>query len=286
MVNETLMHHGDASPAKALPEARGKEMKRARPLFRESQSMPFPLLVAVPADVRVFDNYSWHASPDTYLKAVLSAAGAVPVIVPALSHGFEVEALLARFDGVLTTGSASNVHPDRYGVAPSQRHEPYDTDRDALSERMIRGALGVDMPLLAICRGHQELNVALGGTLATEIQEIEGRDDHRAPEHPEQSERFAIRHPVRLEQGGVLRSVVGCDEIAVNSLHRQAVDRLGDALAVEARAFDGTVEAISVKGARFALGVQWHPEYWVESDAPSAAIFRAFGDACRAYRGS
>ncbi|MFD2236417.1 gamma-glutamyl-gamma-aminobutyrate hydrolase family protein [Aureimonas populi] len=249
--------------------------------------MTLPLLVAVPADVRAFETYVWHCSPDTYLKAILKGAGAVPVIVPALSEGFDVEALLSRFDGVLTTGSASNVHPERYGVAPSARHEPYDRDRDTLSVAMIRGAVRLGLPLLAICRGHQELNVAFGGTLATEIQELDGRHDHRAPELPEQAERFAIRHPVRVEAGGRLREIVGAEEIRVNSLHRQAVDRLGEGLAVEARAEDGTVEAVSVAGAEgFTLGVQWHPEYWVESDPASAAIFRAFGAACRAYRGS
>lgn len=247
--------------------------------------MTAPLLVAVPADIRFFENYSWHASPDTYLKAILEVAGAVPVIVPAMAEHFDVSALLSRFDGVLTTGSATNVHPERYGTVPSTAHEPYDPARDTLSEAMIRGAVELGLPLLAICRGHQELNVAFGGTLATEIQEIEGREDHRAPVHPEQGERFAIRHPVLVEPGGRLEAIVGPGAIQVNSLHRQAIDRLGDGLSVEARADDGTIEAVSVTSAKaFALGVQWHPEYWAKSDPASAAIFRAFGQACRAYR--
>lgn len=248
--------------------------------------MPAPLLVAVPADIREFENYVWHASPQTYLEAMLRIAGAVPVIVPAMAERIDMAALLSRFDGVLATGSRTNVHPARYGVEPSARHEPFDDARDRLSHAMITGAIALKMPVLAICRGHQELNVALGGSLATEIQEIDGRDDHRAPEHPEQDERFAIRHKVAVERGGRLEAIVRRDEIEVNSLHRQAIDRLAEPLEVEARASDGTVEAVSLRDATgFCLGVQWHPEYWAASDAASAAIFEAFGAACRAYRG-
>ncbi|UIJ72764.1 gamma-glutamyl-gamma-aminobutyrate hydrolase family protein [Aurantimonas sp. HBX-1] len=244
-----------------------------------------PILVAVPADVRDFENYRWHATPDTYLKALTRVAGAIPLIVPALADEFDVEALLSRVDGLMMTGSASNVHPDRYGVAATQGHEPFDPARDRLTEALIKGAIRRGLPLLCICRGHQELNVALGGTLATEIQEGEGRMDHRAIKHEEQRERFAVRHKVAVTAGGELAAIVGADEIRVNSLHRQAIDRLAPGLAVEATAEDGTIEAVSVEEARgFALGVQWHPEYWAESDAASAAIFHAFADACRAYK--
>lgn len=249
--------------------------------------MAAPLLVAVPADIREFENYTWHASPQTYLDAVLGVAGAVPVIVPALAERIDMDALLSRFDGVLATGSRTNVHPGRYGVEPGPAHEPFDDGRDRLSHAMITRAIALGLPVLAICRGHQELNVALGGSLATEIQELDGRDDHRAPEHPEQDGRFAIRHAVRVERGGRLEAIVGREAIEVNSLHRQAIDRLAEPLQVEARADDGTIEAVSVRGARgFTLGVQWHPEYWAASDAASAEIFKAFGAACRAYRGS
>jgi putative glutamine amidotransferase len=140
------------------------------------------------------------------------------------------------------------------------------------------------VPLLAICRGIQELNVALGGTLATEIQERPGSLDHRAPESDDQDERFAIRQPVAIRPGSCLAGVFGAGDIMVNSVHRQAVGRLGPRLQVEAVATDGTVEAVSVKDARaFAVGVQWHPEYWAKSDDNSAKIFRAFGDAVREH---
>lgn len=241
-----------------------------------------PPLIAVPADTRPSETYLWHASPETYLRALAVAAGALPVIVPALVPLLDLGALLARVDGVLLTGAVSNVHPSRYGVAETAAHAPFDTGRDDLTAALIRETLARGLPLLAVCRGHQELNVALGGTLAAEMQEIPGRADHRAPEASSQDERFALRHDVLLEPDARLRAITGRERFAVNSLHRQAIDRLAPALAVEARAPDGTIEAVRVSDAPgFALGVQWHPEYWAETDAPSAAIFRAFGEACR-----
>ncbi|MDY8108572.1 gamma-glutamyl-gamma-aminobutyrate hydrolase family protein [Fulvimarina sp. 2208YS6-2-32] len=244
--------------------------------------MSRPPLIALPADVRTFENYCWHAAPDTYLKALTRVAGSIPILVPAMAEEIDVEALLARVDGVMLTGSVSNVHPDRYGAPPSVAHEPFDPDRDRMTERLIRTTIAMGVPLLAICRGHQELNVAFGGTLVPELQEVEGRMDHRAIKHHEQRERFAIRHDVAIERGGLLASIVGPGPIRVNSLHRQGIDRLGDGLTVEARAPDGTIEAVSVTtAASFALGVQWHPEYWAETDAASRAIFEAFAAACR-----
>ncbi|MBC8129983.1 MAG: gamma-glutamyl-gamma-aminobutyrate hydrolase family protein [Rhizobiaceae bacterium] len=243
------------------------------------------VLVAVPADIRTIGNHRWHAAPETYLKAVIRVSGAIPLLVPALSAELDIAEILSRVDGVLVTGSVTNVHPARYGKKPSAAHEPYDEDRDALTDAMIKGAIDRGVPLLAICRGHQELNVARGGTLATEIQDLDGRMDHRSGDHPEQKDRYAIRQPVHTKADSTLGRIVGKTEFEVNSLHRQAIDRLGDGLTVEATAPDGTIEAISVDGARgFALGVQWHPEYWAETDAASAAIFTAFGEACRTYR--
>ncbi|MEF2073152.1 gamma-glutamyl-gamma-aminobutyrate hydrolase family protein [Consotaella aegiceratis] len=246
-----------------------------------------PILVAVPADVREFENYRWHSAPETYLAALLRVAKAVPVIVPALTPEIDLDGLLQRVDGVLITGSATNVHPTRYGLSPSPAHEPFDEDRDRLTDALIRRTIDHGMPLLAICRGLQELNVTCGGTLATEIQSLPGRMDHRAPTHPDQDERFAPRHAVTLDGAGQLANLVGATEIQVNSLHRQAIDRLAGGLTVEARAPDGTVEAVSVDRARaFAFGVQWHPEYWAEDDDASRRIFEAFGEACRAHRAS
>ncbi|NLH83062.1 MAG: gamma-glutamyl-gamma-aminobutyrate hydrolase family protein [Phyllobacteriaceae bacterium] len=240
-------------------------------------------LVLLSADHRVLEGLAWHMTPAPYIEGVLVGAGAMPVLLPALGGRLDFEAILARMDGVVLTGSRSNVHPSLYGVEPTIDHEPYDTARDATTLPLIRTALAMGVPLLAICRGYQELNVALGGTLATEIQTFEGRMDHRAPDTPEWDDRFAIRHPVHVVREGCIGKILDTDTIDVNSLHRQGLARLGDGLAIEATAPDGTIEAVRVEGAKaFAVGVQWHPEYWVRSDAPSGKIFAAFGDAVRA----
>jgi putative glutamine amidotransferase len=241
-------------------------------------------LVAVSTDVRQFENYTWHAAPQQYLEAAITGAGVLPMLVPSFGARLDLDQLVASVDGVMITGSKSNVHPSLYGGDASEANGPYDPDRDATTLPLIRKAIDYGVPLLAICRGIQELNVALGGTLATEIQEREGALDHRAPVSDVQDERFAIRQVVRIKPGSCLAGVFGAGEIKVNSVHRQAADRLGDRLEVEAVAEDGTVEAVSVKGARaFAIGVQWHPEYWVKSDDASARIFKAFGDAARQH---
>jgi putative glutamine amidotransferase len=241
-------------------------------------------LVAVSTDVREFANNTWHATPQQYLEAALTGAGVFPVLVPSFGDRLDLDQLLASVDGVMVTGSKSNVHPSLYGGDASEANGPYDPARDATTLPLIRKAIERGVPLLAICRGIQELNVALGGTLATEIQEREGSLDHRAPASDNQDERFAIRQKVSIKPGSCLAGVFGPGEILVNSVHRQAVDRLGPRLQLEAVAEDGTVEAVSVRDARaFAVGVQWHPEYWVKSDDNSARIFRAFGDAARAH---
>jgi len=244
-------------------------------------------LIAVTSDVRQFDNYIWHAAPVQYLRAAIEQAGVCPLIVPSFGEATDLDAVLEAVDGVLVTGSKSNVHPALYGAAPSEAHEPFDPARDATSLPLIKRAIERGVPLLAICRGMQELNVALGGTLASEIQELEGRMDHRAPVSDEQAERFAIRHPVHVAPGSCLHEVMETATIQVNSLHRQAIERPGSSLAIEGLADDGTIEAVSVKGAPgFTLGIQWHPEWWAGSDPSSRRIFEAFGNAVRAHAAS
>jgi putative glutamine amidotransferase len=214
----------------------------------------------------------------------MRGAGVMPLIVPSFGEQVDFDAILGAVHGVLITGSRSNVHPGLYGAEATPGHEPFDPGRDATSIPLIRKSLEKGVPMLAICRGIQELNVALGGSLATEIQEQPGRMDHRAPVSDVQAERFAIRHPVHVAEGSCLASIVGSGPVSVNSVHRQGIDRLANGLQVEAVADDGTVEAVSVIGARaFAVGVQWHPEYWFASDTPSRRIFEGFGAAVRAH---
>lgn len=241
-------------------------------------------LVAVSSDVRIFDTYTWHAAPQQYVEAAITGAGVLPMLLPSLGERIDFDQLLSSVDGVMITGSKTNVHPDLYGGEATEANGPYDPARDATTLPLIRKAIERGVPLLAICRGIQELNVALGGTLATEIQEKEGIWDHRAPAGEDHDVRFSIRQDVQIRPGTCLAGIFGAGSIRVNSVHRQAIDRLGERLDVEAVAEDGTVEAVSVRGAKaFAVGVQWHPEYWVRTDDASARIFRKFGDAARAH---
>ena len=252
-------------------------------------------VIAIPADTIEMNDYRWHASPAQYASAALLAADVVPIIVPAFGSESEdpasidavldqVEAVLDRVDGVLVSGARSNVDPQLYGEPATEEHGPYDPHRDATSLPLIRRALERAIPLLAICRGIQELNVALGGSLATEIQEQEGNLDHRRLESDDPDVRFSIRHRVEIEPESRLHDILGQRSAQVNSLHRQAIGRIAPGLAVEARAEDGVIEAVSVVGAAaFAVAVQWHPEYWATSDDTSRGLFEAFGNAARQY---
>lgn len=241
-------------------------------------------IIAIPADIRELDGTTWHMVQTQYVNAAVVGAGLLPLLVPALEEGHDIDGVLDRVDGVLISGSRSNVHPSLYGKVAEEKDGPFDPARDATSLPLIRRAIDRGIPLLAICRGIQELNVALGGTLASEIQELPGRQDHRYPEDPDRDVKYKIHQTVRVKEGSCLAGAIGAGEVLVNSLHRQAISQAAPNLAIEAVADDGTVEAVSVIGAKaFAVGVQWHPEYWVGKDAPSNALFKAFGDAVRDY---
>lgn len=249
--------------------------------------MPKPI-IAVPADIRHFAGADWHAAQNQYLSAALKVAGVMSFVVPAFENGNEIDAILDRVDGLLVSGSATNVHPSLYRKEAQESDGPFDPARDATSLPLIRRTIERGIPMLAICRGIQELNVALGGTLASEIQEQPGTWDHRKPEHDDRDVAFAIRQPVHVREGSCIAQHLGMSgEIQINSLHRQAIAETAPRLQVEATAADGTIEAVSVIDAKgFAVGVQWHPEYWAETDAPSRALFEAFGKAVHAYRDS
>jgi putative glutamine amidotransferase len=223
-----------------------------------------------------------HAASDTYVRAVDRVVGAVPVLIPANGEAADVPALLARLDGIILTGSRSNVQPDHYGGPPHAEGTPEDEARDAVTLPLIRAAIAAGVPLLAICRGLQELNVALGGSLHQRLQDLPGRFDHSTPMQPFARMRTAKAHSVRLVPGSYLRGLAGAAEIAVNSLHNQGIDALAPRLATEGTAPDGTIEAVRVVSAPgFAYGVQWHPEYDFEADALSRRIFAVFGEAVR-----
>jgi putative glutamine amidotransferase len=223
-----------------------------------------------------------HAASDACVRAVDKIAGAVPVLLPALGDDVDIGTLLSRLDGILLTGSQSHIGPCHYGGAPHAEGTPEDRARDATTLPLIRAAIAHGTPLLAICRGLQELNVALGGTLHQCLNTLPGRLDHYPKPIAEHGRRVEKVHLVRLTPHGVLHRLAGTDDIIVNSLHHQGIDRLAPGLVVEAAAPDTTIEAVRVaNSAALALGVQWHPEFDFGADAVSRAIFAGFGQAMR-----
>ena len=225
-----------------------------------------------------------HIVQEKYVGAMSAAAGALPLLVPAIGLTIANDELLDSIDGLLLTGSPSNVLPRHYGQPPSRPGTLHDPHRDETTLPLVRRCVERAIPMLAVCRGFQEVNVAFGGTLHQHVHELPGMLDHRKHQVPDIEGQYAPAHTVALAVGGMLHRIVRRREFEVNSLHWQGVDRLGDGLVVEARAPDGLIEAMSVEGsASFALAIQWHPEWNALKDPISRAIFTAFGAACRAH---
>jgi putative glutamine amidotransferase len=243
-------------------------------------------IVIVPACTREIGPHPYHAVQYKYIEAVVLGANCTPLIVPALGEALDLETMLAVCDGVMLTGSASNVDPSHYAQSLRDPSLPQDPARDATTLPLIRAALKRGIPLLAICRGFQEMNVALGGSLHQAVQEVPGFMEHRENPDDTLDNQYGPAHPVRVAPDGVMARILGSDgDIMVNSLHGQGVDRLGPGLAVEASAEDGLVEAFSAPFAPgFTLALQWHPEWLVTSNPVSMRLFGAFGLACRDYR--
>jgi len=239
-------------------------------------------LIGIPADRRMIGLHPFHAVGEKYARAVLEASDAVPLLIPSLAEELGMDELVDRLDGIVFTGSPSNVEPHHYKGPPSVPGTLHDPARDATTLPLIRKAVNAGVPVFGICRGFQEMNVAYGGTLHQRVHEVPGHLDHRDDTEQPLEVQYGPAHEVRLEPGGVLHSIARSDTLQVNSLHWQGVEKLGPDLMVEARAPDGLVEAFRVKAARrFALAVQWHPEWKVMSNPFSRALFAAFGAACR-----
>lgn len=238
--------------------------------------------VLVPACNRMVGEHPFHIAGKKYIDAV-RLAGCLPLIVPSATPE-ELDELLDQAEGVLLTGSPSNVHPSHFGEDVYDPTLPLDPERDAWTLPIIRKALERGMPLFAICRGSQETNVALGGALHQAVQEQAGLHDHRAPHDLPVEVQYADTHEVQVEPGGLLQQLLGRERFRVNSLHGQGVKRLAPGLRVEARADDGLIEAFSVeRGKGFSLCVQWHPEWQAASNPVSMTLLQAFGQACRQY---
>ena len=239
-------------------------------------------LIGVTACVKQIGLHPYHVSGDKYLRAVSVASLGLPVIIPSLGQLTETDELLAHLDGVLFTGSPSNVEPFHYQGAPSTPGTDHDPARDATTLPLLRAAIAAGVPVLGICRGFQEMNVAFGGSLHQKVHELPGFLDHREADHPDLAMQYAPAHDVEVQPGGVFDALGLPRTFQVNSIHSQGIDRLAPGLRAEAVAPDGLVEAVSVEFSQaFAVGVQWHPEWQVQNNPVYLSIFQAFGDACR-----
>ena len=237
-------------------------------------------VVGLVSDRRTFDGMPVHQVNDEYITAVREGAGALPLLIPSSRMPLPIADVLAAVDGLLFTGAPSNVAPSFYGKGARPGTE-LDELRDATTLPLVRAAIAAGKPVLAVCRGFQELNVALGGTLHQHVHELPGRLDHREPQNAlSRDAEYAPAHCVSLSPDGILARLSGLNQAMVNSLHQQGVDLLAPQLSVEARAPDGQVEAVSLPDAKgFVLGVQWHPEWDFAQNPLDRAIFRGFGEA-------
>ncbi|WP_324755027.1 gamma-glutamyl-gamma-aminobutyrate hydrolase family protein [Roseovarius sp. Pro17] len=228
------------------------------------------------------NRYPVHAVGRMNLDAVAQVAGGMPYIIAADPELVGVDELMEVCDGFVLTGGRANVHPDQYGELATDAHGAFDPARDAITLPLVRACVEAGQPILGLCRGFQEVNVALGGTLYPEIRDLPGRDDHRMPPEGTLEEQFALRHFVSFTEGGVFHRLMGAREVMTNTLHGQGIATPGPRVIVDGHARDGTAEAIHISGAAgFALAVQWHPEWNAAIDPVSRPLFEAFGAAAR-----
>lgn len=253
-----------------------------------TRSKKRPLIVGIPCDLKMIGDLPFHAVGEKYIDAVRDVAGALPLLVPVTRRPLELAHILDAVDGIFLPGSPSNVAPKLYGGPPPRTGNVGDPQRDALSLPLIRATVAKGMPLLAVCRGMQEMNVAFGGTLHPFVQEVPGRHNHinghlkKTAASPD--ERYAPAHDITVLAKTRLARILGADRFRVNSSHNQGIDRLAEGFHVEAVASDGTIEAVSIDDAPgFALGVQWHPEWRAGENPAYAAIFQAFRKAMLAW---
>ena len=231
------------------------------------------------------DQYPAHAGGTMNSEAISSVSGCMPVLIPGDPRYVTVGELLDTCDAFLLPGGRPNVHPEEYGEDETEAHGTFDRARDAIALPLIRALVERGQPFLGICRGFQEVNVALGGSLHPEIRELPGRMNHRMPPDGTLEEKFALRHVVRFTADGPFHRLMGAQEVMTNTLHGQGIKQAGARIVVDGEAPDGTPEALYIKGAPgFALAVQWHPEWDAANDPVSRPLFEALGDAARAWK--
>ena len=240
-------------------------------------------LVGLPSDRKQIGHHPFQAVGEKYVRAVVDGAGCLPLLIPSLSPPLDLRAILRDLDGLLLTGAYSNIEPHHYGDEPSWPGNLHDPARDATTLGIVPLAIEMGVPVLAVCRGFQEVNVALGGSLFQKVHEVAGFDDHREDPDDPLGVQYAPSHPIDLAEGGLLARIAGGREAMVNSLHGQGLRTLGRGLVVEATARDGLVEAVRLDDpGPFLLAVQWHPEWRVTENPFYLGIFQAFAAACRA----
>ncbi len=245
--------------------------------------MPPAPLVGLPSDRKQIGHHAFQAVGEKYLRAVADGADCLPLMIPSLSPSLDLRDLLSRLDGLLLTGAYSNIEPHHYGDEPSYEGNDHDPARDATTLPLVALAIEMQVPVLAVCRGLQEVNVALGGSLHQKVHEASGFADHREDLSAPLDVQYGPSHAVTLAEGGVLAEIAGSRQATVNSLHGQGIRTLGRGLRIEATAPDGLIEAVSLEsGTTFFLAMQWHPEWKVRENPFYLRTFQAFGDACRA----
>ena len=246
--------------------------------------VPRPPIVGIPCDRKHVGLHPFHMVGEKYIAAVRGGSGALPLLIPVLQPSLGIDDLLATVDGLLFTGSLSNVAPHNYGGQDPRDSSLLDEARDTTTLPLLHAAIDAGVPCLCLCRGFQELNVTLGGTLHQHLEELPGHLDHRDPDGAPVEVKYAPAHDVTVVPGGALAKLVPAPTFKVNSLHSQGIDRLAPGLRAEATAPDGVIEAVSMPKARgFLFGVQWHPEWRYAENAVSRAIFAAFGEAVRVF---
>lgn len=246
--------------------------------------MSRPIIGVIANAHTINDDYLVQAAGELNLHAVREASDGLPLMIPAIPDLYDIDELRASCAGFIFTGGRPNVHPEEYGEDETDAHGTFDRNRDKLVLPLIRACVAAGQPILGICRGFQEVNVAFGGSLYPEIRDLPGRDNHRMPPDGTLEEKFAMRHEITFGENGPFHRMMGSQKVMTNSLHGQGIKIPGDRIVVDGYAPDGTPEAIFVKDAPgFTYSVQWHPEWQAAKDVVSRPLFAAFGDACRAW---
>ncbi|MCV6585463.1 MAG: gamma-glutamyl-gamma-aminobutyrate hydrolase family protein [Marinibacterium sp.] len=249
--------------------------------------MTRPVVGIIGNSYLVNDEYPTHAGGTMNSDAVANVSNCLPLLIPSDPRFVSVAELLDACDGFLLTGGRPNVHPEEYGEPATEAHGSFDRARDAIALPLVRACVERGQPVFGICRGFQEINVAMGGTLYPEIRDLPGRDNHRMPPDGTLEEKFALRHVVTLREGGVFHRLFGAREVMTNTLHGQGIKQPGARVVIDGHAPDGTPEALYIDGAPgFSLGVQWHPEWDAASDPVSRPLFESFGEAVHEWAGA